>query len=76
MLLGHEGNVCALDVCPDSKTPYLVSGSWDSSAMIWDVGKGESIATLEGHSASVWAVLAFDSKHVVTGKYTSTSKVL
>ena len=67
MLLGHEGNVCALDVCTDPKTPYLVSGSWDCSAMVWDIAKGESTATLEGHSASVWAVLAFDSSTIVTG---------
>ena len=72
ILLGHQGNVCALDVCPDPKTPYLVSGSWDASAIIWDVAKGESIATLEGHSGSVWAVLALDSKHVVTGERSDT----
>ena len=67
MLLGHQGNVCALDVCSDPKTPYLVSGSWDSSAMIWDIQKGESLVTLENHSGSVWAVLAYDSQRVITG---------
>lgn len=68
LLLGHQGNVCALDVCPDPTTPYLVSGSWDSSAMIWDVQKGESTVTLEGHSGSVWDVLAYDNTKVITGE--------
>lgn len=67
MLLGHQGNVCALDACVDPQRPYIVSGSWDSSAMMWDVDKGESTATFDGHSGSVWAVLAFDHEKVITG---------
>jgi len=34
--------------------------------MIWDVEKGEPVATLEGHEASVWAVLAYDQDTVIT----------
>ena len=67
MLLGHEGNVCALDVCLETEPPYVVSGSWDASARIWDIAKGESTATLEGHEGSVWAVLAYDKETVITG---------
>lgn len=44
-----------------------MSGSWDASAMVWDVEKGEATATFEGHGASVWAVLAYDESTVVTG---------
>ncbi len=62
LLLGHQGNVCALDVSPDRKRPYIVSGSWDSSARIWSVSKGESTAELEDHQGSVWAVLAYDGE--------------
>ena len=40
--------------------------------MVWDVAKGESTATLNGHSGSVWAVLAYDSDKVVTGKTASS----
>ena len=65
LLIGHGNNVCALDVSRDGK--YIVSGSWDMEARVWEVGKwGESI-TLEGHGASVWAVLAYDSNTIITG---------
>ncbi|KAB8437440.1 hypothetical protein FH972_025118 [Carpinus fangiana] len=66
MLLGHEGNVCALDVSRGTPTPYIVSGSWDGSARIWDVEKGQSTATLEGHGASVWGVLWYDADIIIT----------
>ncbi|KAL8795518.1 MAG: hypothetical protein Q9182_007521 [Xanthomendoza sp. 2 TL-2023] len=65
LLLGHAHNVCALDVSQDG--PYIVSGSWDSSARVWTVGKWECAALLEGHQASVWAVLAYDKDTIITG---------
>jgi len=67
LLLGHQGNICALDVSVDTQDPYIISGSWDASARIWDFEKGESKASLEGHDGSVWAVLAFDKSTVITG---------
>lgn len=67
MLLGHESNVCALDVYAAESATYVVSGSWDASARVWDIVKGESTATLEGHEGSVWAVLAYDADTIVTG---------
>ena len=67
MLLGHEGNVCALHSFAGPKSQYVVSGSWDSSAKVWDLDQGEAVATLEGHSGSVWAVLAYDEERVITG---------
>ncbi|KAL8998085.1 MAG: hypothetical protein Q9169_002778 [Polycauliona sp. 2 TL-2023] len=81
LLLGHSHNVCALDVSQDAT--YVVSGSWDSSARIWRVGKWECDAVLEGHQGSVWAVLAYDNDTIITGCadqniriYTSTGKFL
>ncbi|KAJ5238933.1 hypothetical protein N7468_003552 [Penicillium chermesinum] len=65
MLLGHGHNVCALDVSPDST--WVVSGSWDSTARIWKVGKWEADVVLEGHEGSVWAVLAYDKDTIITG---------
>lgn len=65
MLLGHAHNVCALDVSPDGK--WIVSGSWDSTARVWKVGKWETDVLLSGHEASVWAVLAYDEKTIITG---------
>jgi phospholipase A-2-activating protein len=67
VLIGHANNVCALDVSQDGK--YLVSGSWDMSARVWEVGKWQpnDATVLLGHEATVWAVLALNSKIIVTG---------
>ncbi|KAL2818422.1 PUL domain-containing protein [Aspergillus cavernicola] len=65
MLLGHGHTVCALDVCPEGG--WVVSGSWDSTARVWAVGKWETEAVLEGHQGSVWAVLAYDKSTIITG---------
>ena len=72
LLAGHAHNVCALDV--SSEGGFIVSGSWDSTARIWRIGKWECDAILEGHEASVWAVLAYDRETVVTGKLYSSFK--
>lgn len=45
----------------------MVSGSWDGSARLWGVGKWECNAVLEGHDGSVWTVLAYDRKTIITG---------
>lgn len=65
LLIGHGNNVCALDVSQDGK--YIVSGSWDMDARVWEVGKWGESTNLEGHEAAVWAVLAYDSTTVITG---------
>ncbi|KAL8652450.1 MAG: hypothetical protein Q9210_002677 [Variospora velana] len=65
LLLGHAHNVCSLDVSPDGR--YIVSGSWDSSARVWSVGRWECDALLDGHQGSVWAVLAYDQDTIITG---------
>jgi phospholipase A-2-activating protein len=65
LLIGHGNNVCALDVSQDGK--YIVSGSWDFEARVWQVGKWGESTTLQGHEQSVWAVLAYDSNTIITG---------
>jgi phospholipase A-2-activating protein len=74
MLLGHSHNVCSLDVCPEGG--WIVSGSWDSSARIWRVGKWEGDVVLEGHQGSVWAVLALDRNTIVTGELTKQQNII
>jgi phospholipase A-2-activating protein len=68
ILIGHANNVCALDVSQDGS--IIVSGSWDTTARIWQIGKwsADDSVVLRGHEASVWAVLAFSSDIIITGK--------
>ncbi|KAF2274061.1 phospholipase A-2-activating protein [Westerdykella ornata] len=65
LLIGHANNVCALDVSPNGN--LIISGSWDTEARVWQIGKWESSTVLKGHAASVWAVLAYDDSTVITG---------
>lgn len=65
LLIGHGNNVCALDVSQDGR--YIVSGSWDQDARLWEVGRWGESTVLKGHTASVWAVLAYDSNTIITG---------
>lgn len=64
-MVGHSNQVCSIDV--NAEAGYFVSGSWDSTAKVWGVGRWEVAADLEGHTATVWTVLAFDRETVVTG---------
>lgn len=65
MMVGHSNQVCALDVSP--KGDWLVSGGWDNTAKIWRTGRWEAETDLPNHTATVWAVLAYDQDTVVTG---------
>ena len=65
LLMGHAHNVCTLDVSPDGG--WIVSGSWDGTARVWNIGKWDCEAVLEGHRGSVWSVLAFDKATIITG---------
>lgn len=65
IMVGHANQVCSLDV--SASLNYFVSGSWDSSAKIWEVGRWEAAVELQGHTATVWAVLAYSRDTIVTG---------
>ena len=67
LLLGHAGNVCALDVSEDGQ--WIVSGSWDTEARLWQVGRWGQSVQLQGHTASVWAVCYYDKETIITGKW-------
>ena len=65
LLPGHTGAVCALDSNPEAG--WFVSGSWDKTAKVWQIGRWEPEVELQGHTASVWAVLAYSKDTIVTG---------
>lgn len=60
VLRGHMEDVYDLSWSPNSL--FLVSGSVDNSAMIWDVHKGKSMAILSDHKGFVQGV-AWDPKN-------------
>ena len=66
ILEGHTAaiNSLSLDYITPNR-PILVSGSWDTTAKVWDIEKGSLLFTLEGHSYAV-AVLAYKML-IITG---------
>ena len=52
--LKHYGDVYSVSFSPDGK--FLVSGSWDKTIKIWEVGSWKLIKTLKGHSSGVLSV--------------------
>ncbi len=66
-LRGHGGPVRALAVAPDGR--IALSGSFDTSAILWDVERGLAVAVLRGHESSVNAVLALpDGRFATAGE--------
>ncbi|KAK5213882.1 WD repeat protein Lub1 [Exophiala xenobiotica] len=65
LMVGHSHQVCSLDVCAEAN--YFVSGSWDSTAKVWEIGRWEAAFDLQGHTGTVWSVLAYDRETMITG---------
>ena len=64
---GHGGPVRALAVAPDGR--IALSGSFDTSAILWDIERGLAMAVLRGHESSVNAVLALpDGRFATAGE--------
>jgi phospholipase A-2-activating protein len=60
-LKGHEKPVTSLAFASTSEgNRYLVSGSWDGTAKVWDITRGAMVATLPDHENSV-CVVGFDA---------------
>lgn len=64
-MVGHSHQVCSIDVCAPGN--YFVTGSWDSTAKVWEIGRWEVAFDLPGHTATVWSVLAYGKDTIVTG---------
>ena len=74
LLKGHENVVLGLAFSPDGKR--LVSGSFDKTAIIWDVANHKLVHRLQGHKDHIYAVgFTPDSARVVTGSYDTTLKL-
>lgn len=64
-MVGHSNQVCVLDMCGESD--WFVSGSWDNSARVWQIGRWETEAELTGHTGTVWAAIAYNKDTIITG---------
>ncbi len=63
---GHVGAVCSLAVCPASTTfsnggrvagdGWIFSGGDDATVRVWERGRVDAKAILEGHKDAVWAL--------------------
>ncbi|QPG73680.1 hypothetical protein FOA43_000993 [Brettanomyces nanus] len=62
-LTDHEGSI--FGVKPSNCGKYLLSCSDDRSIRVWDLSKGELLATGWGHGARIWGLsfFSFDSNH-------------
>lgn len=63
-LRGHGGPVRALAAAPDGRA---LSGSFDTTAILWDAGTGVARAVLRIHAGSVNAVAFLPDGRAVTG---------
>ncbi|NXR58047.1 DAW1 factor, partial [Rhadina sibilatrix] len=71
---GHSAEIVCLSFNPQST--LLATGSMDTTAKLWDLEKGEEVATLNGHSAEIIA-LSFNTKgdRIITGSFDHTVAV-
>lgn len=53
-LEGHTAPVLAVSFCP--RANLLVTGSYDESAIVWDIRRGEALRTLPAHAEAIWTV--------------------
>ena len=70
-LIGHASGVLSLRLL---STNVLVSGARDSTILVWDVEKGESVKTLKGHSDQVTSLEVVDGQ-LVSGSTDKSIKV-
>ncbi len=73
-LTGHTGGVNAVAFSADGK--FLLTGSGDTTARVWDASNGQVVHELTGHTAPIWAA-AFrpDGQAVVTGAEDGAARV-
>jgi WD40 repeat protein len=73
-LPGHEGAVTALATSRDGR--WVVSGSTDGVARVWDTQDAARMRRLEGHKTAITAVaLSGDGSLVLTGASDGTTCV-
>jgi WD40 repeat protein/serine/threonine protein kinase len=73
-LQGHTNGVTSVAVSPDGR--HIVSGSYDKTLRVWDLGTGRCLNTLQGHTESVDSVaVSPDGRQIVSGSNDKTLRV-
>ena len=61
----HDDIVMSVAFSPDGK--YVVSGSWDDTARVWEAATGEEVARMTHDDAVYSVAFSPDGKYVVSG---------
>ncbi|KAI0909637.1 putative E3 ubiquitin ligase complex SCF subunit sconB [Ustulina deusta] len=70
VLEGHTDSVMCLKI----HNNYLVTGSYDATIRLWNLGSGSLVRTFLGHTAGIRA-LQFDGSKIISGSLDETIKI-
>lgn len=72
--LGHSSGIEAATFSPDGR--LLLTGSWDSTARLWEVDTGRELRSFAGHSDRITSVAySPDGRFVLTGSNDKTARL-
>ncbi|MBX2965410.1 MAG: caspase family protein [Cyclobacteriaceae bacterium] len=71
---GHELAVVSIAISPDSN--FVVTGSKDKSAKLWDLRSGREVRSFLGHEHTVTTLdISKDGKSLISGSYDKTTRL-
>ena len=71
-LIGHKGYVQSIKYAPNGM--FMVTGSMDNTAKLWDANDGKQIKNLEGHTEGILSVAySPNGKYIATGSLDHTT---
>src|SRR5690349_11879731 len=72
--LGHSDDVHSLAFSPDGR--FVLTGSKDWTARLWDAASGRELRKFEGHAQNVTSVaFSSDGRFVLTGSDDKTARL-
>jgi WD40 repeat protein len=67
---GHSDGISAVQFSADGR--YILTGSYDETAILWDAATGRQLRSFEGHTGSVLSgAFSPNGEHVLTGSFFS-----